>query len=63
MGEIQIQLASACGEIGTDYLGIDEEACSFFEHGWFEKAQEIWEKYKDCFPPAEAEAADGAKPR
>lgn len=42
--------ACACGETGTDYMGIDEECCEFYKHGWLEKAQEAIEKYKDCFP-------------
>lgn len=52
--------AAACGETGTDYMGIDEEACQFFEAGWYEKALEIIEKYKDSFPEPEdtASAAD-----
>ncbi len=47
--------ACACGETSTDYLGIDEEVCHFFESGWFEKAQELQERYKDSFPPIEEE--------
>lgn len=42
--------ACACGETSTDYLGIDEECCSFFEHGWYERAKEAVELYKDAFP-------------
>lgn len=45
--------ACACGEESTDYLGIDEEVCYFFESGWFQKACELRERYKDSFPPAE----------
>ena len=41
--------ACACGETGTDYLGVDEEICKFFKSGWYEKAQEAVEKYKDVF--------------
>ncbi len=48
--------ASACGEIGTDYLGIDEDTCHFFKNGWYEKALEIIEKYEDSFPSAEEKA-------
>ena len=33
----------------TDYLGIDEDACDFFLHGWYEKAQEVIEQYGDRF--------------
>ena len=39
--------AQACGETGTDYTGIDEGACSFFKNGWYEKALELKEKYKE----------------
>ncbi|MCR5627295.1 MAG: radical SAM protein [Lachnospiraceae bacterium] len=42
--------ACACGETGTDYKGIDEEACQFYKNGWYEKAMELIEKYKDSFP-------------
>lgn len=42
--------AIACGETSTDYLGIDEEACHFFQNGWYEKAQELVRKYQDSFP-------------
>ncbi len=28
----------------------------FFQNGWFEKARELQERYKDSFPPTEAEA-------
>ena len=42
--------ACACGETSTDYLGIDEETCLFYKHGWYEIAKETIEKYKDCFP-------------
>ena len=38
--------ASACGETGTDYLGIDEDPCHFFRNGWYEKALEVIEKYR-----------------
>ena len=41
--------ACACGETGMDYMGIDEEPCYFFLNGWYEKAQEYVEKYKDSF--------------
>ena len=41
--------ACACGENSTDYLGIDEETCLFYRHGWYEKAKEMIEKYKNCF--------------
>lgn len=41
--------ACACGETGTDYLGADEDVCRFFKGGWYEKAQEAVEKYKDVF--------------
>ncbi|MBE5999419.1 MAG: SPASM domain-containing protein [Sarcina sp.] len=42
--------ACACGETGTDYLGIDEEACYFFKSGWYERAQELVRKYENSFP-------------
>ena len=42
--------ACACGETSTDYLGIDEDVCSFYQNGWFEKACELREKYQDSFP-------------
>jgi len=44
--------ACACGETGTDYFGIDEDACRFFDGGWYERAQALIERYKDSFPPA-----------
>lgn len=50
--------AAACGETSTDYMGIDEEPCHFFKNGWYEKAQEAIEKYKDSFPEPEGKAAD-----
>ena len=46
--------AGACGEIGTDYLGIDEDACHFSKNGWYEKALEIIGKYEDSFPSADS---------
>ena len=50
--------ACACGETSTDYLGIDEETCYFFQNGWFEKAVELRDKYRElCFLPLEEEAA------
>ena len=50
--------ACACGETSTDYMGIDEEVCYFFQNGWFEKAVELRDKYQAlCFPPLEEEAA------
>ena len=52
--------ACACGETKTDYQGIDEEKCEFFLNGWFEKAQEVIERYKDSFPKRE-ESKDGQK--
>ena len=42
--------ACGVGEYGTDYLAIDEECCNFFQNGWYEKALEQVEKYKDYFP-------------
>ena len=54
--------ACACGETSDDYLGIDEDACSFFQNGWFEKAVELQERYKDSFPPVEEEPAAAAEP-
>lgn len=52
--------AGACGETGTDYLGVDEDACRFFKGGWYEKAQALVRRYKDCFPSAQnAERAGG----
>ena len=42
--------ACGCGETGTDYLAVDEECCRFFQNGWFEKAQELIEQYKDRLP-------------
>ena len=50
--------ACACGETSTDYLGIDEEVCHFFKNGWYEKAKEVIEKYKDCFSDGEAAKTD-----
>ena len=43
--------ACACGEEGTDYLGIDREVCHFFRSGWYEKAKALVERYRDSFPP------------
>ncbi|MBR1876951.1 MAG: radical SAM protein [Lachnospiraceae bacterium] len=40
----------ACGEEGTDYRAIDPDTCHFFKNGWYEKAVEAQEKYKDSFP-------------
>jgi hypothetical protein len=46
----------ACCETSTDYLGIDEEVCHFFQSGWYEKAVELRDKYRElCFPPVEEE--------
>ena len=42
--------ACACAGTGNDYLGIDEEVCHFFRNGWYEKAKEAAEKYRDSFP-------------
>ncbi len=42
--------AKACGETSTEYNGIDEDACHFFKSGWYEKAREFIEKYRDSFP-------------
>ena len=50
--------ACACGETKTDYLGIDEEACDFFLHGWYEKAQEVIEQYGDRFGKLMKEAKE-----
>ncbi len=45
--------AVACGETGRDYMAVDESECHFFQSGWFEKARELRERYKDSFPPME----------
>ena len=42
--------ACGCGENGTDYKAIDEETCHFYKAGWYEKALEVMDKYKDSFP-------------
>lgn len=42
--------ACACGETSTNYKSVDEEVCYFFKHGWYEKAKEVIDKYKDSFP-------------
>ena len=42
--------ANACGAGSVDYLGIDEEACHFFKNGWYERAKEAAEKYRNSFP-------------
>ena len=42
--------ACACGETNTDYLGIDQEACQFYMNGWYEKALNVLETYKNSFP-------------
>ena len=47
--------ACACGEDSTDYMGIDEDVCHFFKSGWFERACEVRERYKDSFPAVEEE--------
>ena len=54
--------ACACGEAGTDYLGIDNATCEFYQHGWYEKALEVIDRYKDCFgkDTDTAEAAEDA---
>lgn len=39
--------ACACGETSTDYYGIDEESCRFFLDGWYDRAKELIEQYKD----------------
>ena len=44
--------ATACGETGTDYLAVDEEACYLFKSGWYEKAKALREQYRDSFPTA-----------
>ena len=45
--------ACACGETSTDYMGIDEETCLFYKHGWYEKAKEAIKKYNNCFKSEE----------
>ncbi len=45
----------ACGETGRDYMAVDGSACHFFQSGWFEKALELMERYKDSFPPMKSE--------
>ena len=45
--------ALACGETGTDYLAVDEVTCYQYKSGWYEKAKELREKYRNSFPPAE----------
>ena len=47
--------ACGCGETGMDYRAVDEDTCDFFTHGWYEKAQDVIEKYKDSFPTASYE--------
>ncbi len=47
--------ACGVGETGTDYLAIDQECCDFFLNGWYEKALEQIEKYKDRFPKQDKE--------
>lgn len=42
--------ACGCGETGTDYLAIDEECCDFFLNGWYDKALELVERYRDRLP-------------
>ena len=39
--------ACGCGEDGTDYMAVDEEVCSFFLNGWYEKAAEMIDRCKD----------------
>ena len=51
--------ACACGETGTDYLGIDEDTCRFFKGGWYEKALALIERYKDSFLPEENARPEG----
>lgn len=57
--------AAACGETSTDYYGIDKDVCDFFLSGWYDRAKELIEQYKDKFPheapedPSEDEARDG----
>ena len=45
--------AGGCGETGTDYMSIEQDTCHFFKNGWYEKACEVIEKYKDSFPKTE----------
>lgn len=54
--------ACACGETSTDYLGIDQEVCEFYQNGWFERAMELKERYKDCWPEEETEEAPSEVP-
>jgi hypothetical protein len=42
--------ACACGETKTDFLGIDENTCHFFLSGWYDRACEVIETCRDCFP-------------
>ena len=54
--------AQGIGETGLDYYAVDEDVCTFFQHGWFEKANALIEQYKDRFPnqnpPLEPESPD-----
>ena len=54
--------AAACGETSTDYLGIDQECCDFFLDGWYDKALELIEQYKDQFPAQKDQSAKATKP-
>ncbi len=48
--------ACGCGETGTDYMAIDEECCSFYLNGWYEKALEMIGKYQDRLPKRQSGA-------
>ena len=48
--------AAGCGENSTDYMAVDEECCAFFLSGWYDKAVELIEQYKDRFPKRDPES-------
>ena len=50
--------AAGCGETGTDYMAIDPNCCDFYLHGWYDKALELIETYKDSFPSSEGKNAE-----
>ena len=55
--------ACGIGEESLDYYKVDEDCCSFFLNGWYDKANELIELYKDRFPEVKKEEAEKAPVR
>ena len=49
--------ACACAGGKTDFLGVDEETCDFFLHGWYEKAAELRENFGRMMEAEEKDAS------